>query len=199
MVGGKAHFEKIKFTGPDDPRIAHLKNAYPHGLPSYDEHWMVRLCLELSGPGTDAVPALMSQHQAATRSTKQHHAAPRSTTQHHAAPRRHPLPSPLHTSQTHSSRRHTPQHLHPPLPQVPAGWLRHTAPTRTGAHMRSAPVSFRCGRRLSTTRREACQRRQLSAAPTAESTASPSMAMPPGSRRSSIRRPRSRLRRCRRV
>ena len=42
MVGGKAKFKQIKFTGPNDPRLIRLQNRMGgHGLPSYESHWMV--------------------------------------------------------------------------------------------------------------------------------------------------------------
>jgi len=47
IAGGKSRFEKVKFTGEDDPRLVKLLEERAasgmggHGLPSHDEHWMV--------------------------------------------------------------------------------------------------------------------------------------------------------------
>ena len=42
LQGANAEFELIKFTGPDDPRIAELSAGMAHGLPNTDEHWVVK-------------------------------------------------------------------------------------------------------------------------------------------------------------
>jgi hypothetical protein len=42
MKGANAEFELIKFTGPDDPRIAELSAGMAHGLPNTNEHWIVK-------------------------------------------------------------------------------------------------------------------------------------------------------------
>lgn len=41
MSGAKSRFEKVKFSGPNDPRIAKLEREMGHGLPNHDEHWML--------------------------------------------------------------------------------------------------------------------------------------------------------------
>jgi hypothetical protein len=43
MVGGKARFEKVKFSGPDDPRLRKLlaSREMGHGVPSLEEAWLV--------------------------------------------------------------------------------------------------------------------------------------------------------------
>ena len=41
MVGANAHFEKVRFDGPDDPRLhAALADSMGHGLPSHEEAWV---------------------------------------------------------------------------------------------------------------------------------------------------------------
>jgi hypothetical protein len=46
-AGGKARYEKVHFTGEDDPRLLGLLEERAasgmggHGLPSHEEHWMV--------------------------------------------------------------------------------------------------------------------------------------------------------------
>ena len=41
MVGARAHFEKVVFDGPDDPRLAELKANSPHGTPDLSQgHWL---------------------------------------------------------------------------------------------------------------------------------------------------------------
>jgi hypothetical protein len=42
MVGAKSQLEKVVFSGPDDPRIAELEARSGHGIPSHEEHWVVR-------------------------------------------------------------------------------------------------------------------------------------------------------------
>ena len=47
IAGGKARFEKVQFTGEDDPRLLKLleeraaKGMGGHGIPSHEEHWML--------------------------------------------------------------------------------------------------------------------------------------------------------------
>ena len=47
IAGGKSRYEKVQFTGEDDPRLIGLLEERAasgmggHGLPSHEEHWMV--------------------------------------------------------------------------------------------------------------------------------------------------------------
>eukprot|EP00657_Telonema_sp_P-1_P005811 TRINITY_DN23513_c0_g1_i1.p1 TRINITY_DN23513_c0_g1~~TRINITY_DN23513_c0_g1_i1.p1 ORF type:complete len:262 (-),score=54.98 TRINITY_DN23513_c0_g1_i1:185-970(-) len=48
MVGAKSRFQKVKFEGPNDPRLADL-HSMGHGVPNQKEHWMVEELV----PGND--------------------------------------------------------------------------------------------------------------------------------------------------